>query len=489
MGKTKWYSKPLYALLALTLVLLLGVVAVPPMAETVEANGTDYYVRTDGSNSNDGTANDAGHAWLTIQYAVDSVNATDTINVAAGTYSERVEVTKSLTLEGAGSSLVTVTSPDFAVAAFTVRVNNVEISGFTAIANGLASIWLDGVSGCTIADNVLAGTYYGIHLATGSDGNTFTGNDASNQIQGFSIEFSDDNIFTDNIANGNAKTGFYVEGGIGNTFTGNTASQNTKNGFKLVDGADNTLNYNNIYGNALYGVKNCGSTLVDATNNWWGDENGPTYGGVTAGDNVTANVDFTPWLDAAYPGGTAVDSKSGSVTNDTLDAKSECNTEVEVTGSANVTVAEYPSDPSSANSTFTCNLGKYIDVHIDDASGVTELEIRLYYNAAEIVGKDYTSLKLECWNGTAWVECSDTGVTHGAVNGYSGYIWAKIRNATTPTLAELVGMPFGGGSPPAPVGGEAYPVNKLAILAPWIALGMAIIAGSFIVTKRRRAES
>ncbi|MGA2671365.1 MAG: VCBS repeat-containing protein [Dehalococcoidia bacterium] len=47
----------------------------------------------------------------------------------------------------------------------------------------------------------------------------------------------------------------------------------------------------------------------------------------------------------------------------------------------------------------------------------------------------------------------------------------------------------GPGIPTAPVGGEAYPVNKLAILAPWIALAAAIIAGATIFIRRRRAES
>jgi hypothetical protein len=42
----------------------------------------------------------------------------------------------------------------------------------------------------------------------------------------------------------------------------------------------------------------------------------------------------------------------------------------------------------------------------------------------------------------------------------------------------------------APVGGEAYPVTKLGILAPWIAFGAAIIAGvSMLVLRRRRAQS
>ena len=39
-----------------------------------------------------------------------------------------------------------------------------------------------------------------------------------------------------------------------------------------------------------------------------------------------------------------------------------------------------------------------------------------------------------------------------------------------------------------PVGGEAYPVNKLAIVAPWIALIAAIITGTTIIRRRHRAQ-
>ena len=42
---------------------------------------------------------------------------------------------------------------------------------------------------------------------------------------------------------------------------------------------------------------------------------------------------------------------------------------------------------------------------------------------------------------------------------------------------------------PPPVGGEAYPVNKLAVLAPWIALFAAIMAGAAIIWRRRRTQS
>jgi hypothetical protein len=39
------------------------------------------------------------------------------------------------------------------------------------------------------------------------------------------------------------------------------------------------------------------------------------------------------------------------------------------------------------------------------------------------------------------------------------------------------------------VGGEVYPVNKLAMLVPWIALGVAIIAGTIIAMRRRSAQN
>jgi len=39
------------------------------------------------------------------------------------------------------------------------------------------------------------------------------------------------------------------------------------------------------------------------------------------------------------------------------------------------------------------------------------------------------------------------------------------------------------------VGGEAYPVNKAGLMLPWIALGMAIIAGATILRRRHRAQS
>jgi hypothetical protein len=50
------------------------------------------------------------------------------------------------------------------------------------------------------------------------------------------------------------------------------------------------------------------------------------------------------------------------------------------------------------------------------------------------------------------------------------------------------GADFGYLGATLPVGGTAYPINKLAILAPWMALA-AVIAGATIFMRRRRAQS
>jgi parallel beta-helix repeat protein len=69
---------------------------------------------------------------------------------------------------------------------------------------------------------------------------------------------------------------------------------------------DTHINFNNIYNNRNYGVRynTTGTSYIDATNNWWGDETGPhnaTNNPTGLGDNVTGVV-YDPWLYHIYPG-------------------------------------------------------------------------------------------------------------------------------------------------------------------------------------------
>jgi hypothetical protein len=58
------------------------------------------------------------------------------------------------------------------------------------------------------------------------------------------------------------------------------------------------VNHNNIYGNLPNGVTNKAQAVLDATGNWWGDDEGPSGAGPGSGDAVSSSVDFDPWLDA-----------------------------------------------------------------------------------------------------------------------------------------------------------------------------------------------
>lgn len=119
--------------------------------EVLAANRT-YYVRADGSNSNNGLSNTAGGAFLTIQKAIDTVYALDlsifnvTIQVGAGTYTGTINFGPSV-----GRGAVTLrgdyTAPSNVNLAFT--------SGFSAFS--VASGAVVDVGGFKISNSGAAG--------------------------------------------------------------------------------------------------------------------------------------------------------------------------------------------------------------------------------------------------------------------------------------------------------------------------------------------
>lgn len=111
-----------------------------------------YYVRTDGSDSNDGLANTSARAFLTIQKAINTVAALDisiynvTINVAAGTY------TGSNTVTGpwVGSGVVTLNGDTATPSNCVIQVagncllarsgGTINVQGFKFISTGTAQL-------------------------------------------------------------------------------------------------------------------------------------------------------------------------------------------------------------------------------------------------------------------------------------------------------------------------------------------------------------
>jgi hypothetical protein len=265
---------------------------------------------------------------------------------------------------------------------------------------------------------------------------------------------------------GNEDGGIYLDyvGSTGKvTITGNTVTDNDEvvSGIHIesadVD-ATVRVNFNNIEDNIgfgvyyhYYGVDHL--EFINATNNWWGHDSGPGGVGPGTGDEVSANVDYDPWLGVPVTGGTSETTGGGG---GTVDAKGEADITVDVTGGgATVTVAEYSENPGGGFSGG--DIGKYVDVRITDAT-CTQIEIRLYYTQDDIDGPpplNELSLKLYWWDGGSWQPCSESGVTvtWPADAPYRGFIWANIRADTFPDLTQITGTPFGGGTAAVSAGG------------------------------------
>ncbi len=94
--------------------------------------------------------------------------------------------------------------------------------------------------------------------------------------------FSLETLIVENVLINNERAGVYV----------------SNNYYYSPGSANPTINFNSIVGNQ-WGVFNATAQIVNATNNWWGDNSGP-YNEVLnpegIGNPVSDNVEFTPWL-------------------------------------------------------------------------------------------------------------------------------------------------------------------------------------------------
>ncbi len=101
----------------------------------------------------------------------------------------------------------------------------------------------------------------------------------------------------------NAGNGFIQYEGCDNrvtecVITGNNIDQTGYGGVAVLAGSAR-VNQNTIENNFCYGVYAddlLSETPLDATNNWWGDDSGPSNLGPGSGDGVSANVVYTPWI-------------------------------------------------------------------------------------------------------------------------------------------------------------------------------------------------
>jgi parallel beta-helix repeat protein len=344
--------------------------------------------------------------------------------------------------------------------------SNNDISGNTIVNNemGMGFYENSGLSSDAniVEDNTISSnTWQGVYIDN-CDDNELLGNTVADNWVGIHCDHgSDGNIVHGNIISSNNPINVYLTGA--STDTAITCNNVTSAGWaaiQVLGGSTCVVNKNNIEGNGI-GLWNvdAGATLIDAENNWWGDDSGPNHwitNPAATGDAVTDNVDYTPWVDNSVSTATATGTASF--------ATSEGN----VLG---LTAMAPPATPPVAlphgmfNFTICCLTGSTVTLTITFPD-----PIPVGYRWWKYVGGSWYSLPIG----------SDDG---------DETITVTLRDNVLPDDEDTVPGQItdqGGPGEPGAVGWATYPINKARVLLPWIALGLAAAAGASLLVARRR---
>lgn len=166
---------------------------------------------------------------------------------------------------------------DIAGDASNITVQNSSIHGFSN-GVGIAAEYGGTVSDVTVVGNDI---YDNQAVHDGSEQGTGVGV-ARNTTQGSFSDF----LVTDNDITGND---------YGVRIAGNATNEMLVD----VDASVITVRNNDIVNNSEWGAMNNGTNVLDATDSWWGDADGPSGDGPGQGDAVSTGVDYDPWLENA----------------------------------------------------------------------------------------------------------------------------------------------------------------------------------------------
>ena len=256
-----------------------------------------------------------------LQAAIDEAEEDGIVEASEGTFDESVTVdVKNLTVQGAGVDETTVTTDAFETV-FAVQSANVTIEAFTFESGDTG---IESNASLTVSENKFVDLETGIIVqdAGGAevDGNTFEDVGMAVSIVGDAENgmVTDNQVDTDNDGvvfwggeDGTPSTWEVTENNFDAMDTAVGFISHGDTTFDLDDGftmSENNVNESDETGVALIedeGGEFSGELL--ATDNWWGDSDGP--GGVGPGDGaaVVEDVLFVPWLDAPYPDGDPVE--------------------------------------------------------------------------------------------------------------------------------------------------------------------------------------
>jgi parallel beta-helix repeat protein len=254
--------------------------------------------------------NETGSCFNTIQGAINSASAYQTVVVTGSTYENvvinKTGITLTTNISTAPEIVAIYNTSTINIISDNVTVRNIRIVQNVTPASGTSSVLtVDSVKNITIHNNTIqAKNSYGIYINSSFDNiltsniisssnelgdrpgiyiisssnntlisNIISMNDESGGNYGIDIEYSSNNIFTSNIISTNSTDsnyGIFIISGSNNIFTSNTISTNSNigsnSGIVIDTSSNNTFTSNTISTNGEAGG-NYGISISDSSNN------------------------------------------------------------------------------------------------------------------------------------------------------------------------------------------------------------------------------
>jgi len=260
-----------------------------------------------------------------IQPAINAARPLWTVWVMPGTYPERLNINKRITLEGQ-DRLTTIVNAGGVSNVINVTASNVHIStiSLTNTGNYGWGVSIDTASNCHISHTTI-NTYYGLLMIYGAGGHLIENNDITAQIalqleviDGNTIQSnnlmasncvinlyaSHNNMFKNNMIRECVQQAIYIESSNQNTFVENTIFNNNY-GIYIDSGNGNLFCRNSFMGNNVHAEDwpggNSWNLSLPGGGNYWDDWTVPDANGDGIVDSPRAfqgGLDSLPWVKA-----------------------------------------------------------------------------------------------------------------------------------------------------------------------------------------------